>query len=132
MEFHIDASPRTKQYIAALLPSMLSQLKLDNSKKLLQILMDSELDGLGATVPLVELDTILVVLKPNRNKLAFGITLAHELTHVAQLAKGTLKSTPKGHKWKGKFYGRNVAYLQQPWEIQAFSQQELIFRRAID
>jgi hypothetical protein len=25
-----------------------------------------------------------------------------------------------------------VAYLQQPWEVQAFSRQELIFRRAID
>jgi hypothetical protein len=51
---------------------------------------------------------------------------------VAQFAKGTLQVTPKGKRWKGKFYGNDVAYLQQPWEIDAFSKQELIFRRAIE
>jgi hypothetical protein len=51
---------------------------------------------------------------------------------VAQFAKGTLQVTPKGKRWKGKFHGLNVAYLQQPWEIDAFAKQELIFRRAIE
>jgi hypothetical protein len=61
-----------------------------------------------------------------------GATLAHELTHVAQFAKGTLQLTPKGKRWKGKFYGRRVPYLDQPWEIQAFSKQEIVMRRAIE
>jgi hypothetical protein len=132
MEFYIEAGSSTKTYIEALLPSMLAQLKLTKSKKLLHIKVDKELEDNGSTIPLLGIDTILVVLKPNRNRLDFGVTLAHELTHVAQFAKGTLKPVLKGLKWRGKFYGRSVAYLQQPWEIDAFSKQELIFRKAID
>jgi hypothetical protein len=132
MEFYIEAGASTKRYIETLLPSMLSQLKLTNSKKLLHIKVDKELEDKGTTIPLSGIDTILVVLKPTRNKIDLGVTLAHELTHVAQFAKGILQPAPKGLKWRGKFYGRSVAYLQQPWEVQAFSQQELIFRRAID
>jgi hypothetical protein len=132
MEFYIEASRQTKRYIESLLPSMLTQLKLDRSKKLLHIKVDSDLEESGTTIPLLGIDTILVVIKPSRDKIDLGITLAHELTHVRQFAKGILKVTAKGKKWKGKFYSRSVAYLQQPWEIDAFSKQELIFRRAID
>ena len=132
MDYYIEAGARDKKFIETLLPSMVTQLKLAKSKKLLFIKMDKETYHSGQTIPLSGIDTILVVLKPNRNKLELGVTLAHEMAHVAQFAKGTLKVTPKGKKWKGKFYGRSVAYLQQPWEIDAFSKQELIFRRAID
>jgi hypothetical protein len=132
MEYLIDASPRTKRLIECLLPSMLAQLKLTNSRKYLHIKVDRELEEEGTTIPLNGLDTLLVVLKPNKDKMNFGVTLAHELTHVAQLAKGILKVTPKGKKWKGKFYGRSTPYLSQPWEIQAFARQEIIMRRALE
>jgi len=132
MEFYVEANRQTKRYIESLLPSMLSQLKLNRSKKFLHITVDSEIEESGTTIPLLGLDTILVVIKPTKDKVDLGITLAHELTHVRQFAKGILKVTAKGKKWKGKFYSRSVAYLQQPWEIDAFSKQELIFRRAID
>jgi hypothetical protein len=132
MEFHVDGSPKAKAYVEALLPSMLEQLKLTKSKKLLHIILDRDLEDLGSTIPLDGMDTYLVVLKPVRDLLALGATLAHELTHVAQFAKGTLKLTPRGKRWKGKFYGRNFPYLNQPWEIQAFAKQEIIIRRAIE
>jgi hypothetical protein len=98
----------------------------------LHIILDSEIEELGSTIPLKGIDTYLVVLKPSRDLQALGATLAHELTHVAQFAKGTLQMTPKGKRWKGKYYGRKVPYLDQPWEIQAFSKQEILFRRAIE
>ena len=132
MEFNIEGRGKSKEFIKSLLPSMLEQLKLTKSKKLLQIILDPTIEELGTTIPLNGLDTYLVVIKPTRNYMSLGVTLAHELTHVAQFAKGTLKLTPKGKRWKGKYYGRNVPYLSQPWEIQAFSQQELVFRRAIE
>ena len=132
MQYHIDATPFVTKYIDSLLPSMFKQLGLTRSRKFLQIKVDSELEDSGTCVPLEGIDTYLIVLKPNRDLHEFGIALAHELTHVAQFAKGILKLTPKGKKWCGKFYGNRVAYLQQPWEVQAFSRQELIFRRAID
>jgi len=132
MYYHIEASASDTKYIESLLPSMVSQLKLERSRQLLHIIVDKDEVHNGQTIPMKGINAILVVLKPNRNKVELGITLAHELTHVSQFAKGILQCTPKGKKWKGKFYGRNVAYLQQPWELDAFAKQEIIFRRAID
>jgi hypothetical protein len=132
MEFHVDGSPKNKKFVESLLPSMLAQLKLTKSKKLLHVIIDPTLEDLGTTVPLKGLDTYLVVLKPVKDMAVLGATLAHELTHVAQFAKGTLQMTPRGKRWKGKYYGRKVPYLDQPWEIQAFAKQEIIMRRAIE
>ena len=132
MEYHIEAGAKTRQYIEAVLPSMLTQLGLDRSRRLLVIKVDPDLAEMGTTIPLMGINTMLVVLKPNRNWVTLGVTLAHELTHVAQFAKGYLKPTAKGTMWKGKLYKRNHPYLDQPWEIQAFARQEIIFRRAIE
>ena len=132
MQYHIEAGAKTRQYIEAVLPSMLTQLGLNRSRKLLVVKVDQDLEEMGTTIPLTGIDTFLVVLKPTRNWVNLGVTLAHELTHVAQFAKGILKPTAKGRLWKGKLYKVNHPYLDQPWEIQAFAQQEIIFRRAIE
>jgi hypothetical protein len=132
MEYHIEAGLKTGRYIEAVLPSMLTQLGLNRSRKLLMIKVDPELAEMGTTIPLTGIDTFLVVLKPTRNWMNLGVTLAHELTHVAQFAKGLLKPTAKGRTWKGKFYKADHPYLDQPWEIQAFAKQEIVFRRAIE
>jgi len=94
--------------------------------------VDRDLEEQGTTIPLTGIDTFLVVIKPTRNLVNLGVTLAHELTHVAQFAQGTLQIAKKGKLWKGKLYKNNHPYLEQPWEIQAFERQELIFRRAIE
>ena len=132
MEYHIEAGPKTRRYIEAILPSMMTQLGLDRSRRLLMIKVDRDLEDQGSTIPMLGIDTFLVVLKPTKNILNLGITLAHELTHVAQFANGTLQVTPKGKKWKGKFYPTNHPYLDQPWEVQAFARQEIVFRKAIE
>ena len=132
MEFYVEGTPKTKKYIEALLPSMLEQLKLTKNKKLLHVIIDPDLEDLGTTVPLKGIDTYLVVLKPVKDLQVLGATLAHELTHVAQFANGTLQVTPKGKKWKGKFYPTSHPYLDQPWEVQAFARQEIVFRKAIE
>jgi hypothetical protein len=132
MEYHIEAGAKTRRYIESMLPSMMTQLGLNRSRRLLMIKVDPDLTELGTTVPMMGIDTFLVVLKPTRNLVNLGITLAHELTHVAQFANGSLQVTPKGKKWKGKFYPTAHPYLDQPWEVQAFARQEIVFRRAIE
>ena len=132
MQYHIDAKGKTKQYIEGLLPSMLSQLALTRSRQFLHIIVDRDIEHTGQTVPLPGIDTVLVVLKPTRNWVDLGVTLAHELTHVAQFAQGTLQIAQKGKLWKGRLYKNNHPYLDQPWEIQAFAKQEIVFRRAIE
>jgi len=132
MEFYVEGRTRACKYVESLIPSMLDQLKLTKNQKLLHIILDPDIEELGSTIPLAGIDTYLVVLKPVKDLQALGATLAHELTHVAQFAKGTLQVTPRGKRWKGKFYGLRTPYLDQPWEIQAFAKQEIVFRRAIE
>ena len=132
MNFYVEAGAKTKQYIESLLPSMITQLKLDGSRQHLQVIVDRDNEHSGQTIPLKGVDTILVVIKPTRNLVELGITLAHEMTHVAQFAQGTLQIAQKGKLWKGRLYKNNHPYLDQPWEIQAFAKQEIVFRRAIE
>jgi hypothetical protein len=132
MEYVVEArSQKTKKFFEAILPSMIRQLKLENSRKLLMVKVD-HIDTQGVTIPIDDIDTYLVVVNPNKSIANMGITLAHEMVHVKQMAKGILKSVPKGQTWSGKLYSKKTKYLDQPWEQDAFAKQELIFRRAID
>jgi len=134
MEFKVEASKRNKKFIEALMPSMLRQLNLENSKRVLLIRVADECgDNQGATVDLGKTLGIVVIIKPRRNLKDVGLTLAHEMVHVKQLAKGQLKTRKTGsYVWAGKRYGKKTEYLSMPWEIEAFSKQELILRRAFE
>jgi hypothetical protein len=133
MEFYVETrSAKTRKFIEAILPSMLEQTKLTKNKRLLHIKFDRDFEDLGTMVPMLGIDTFLIVIKPTRNLHELGVTLAHELIHVAQVAKGKLRFVPRGCVWQGKFYNRQVPYLSKPWEIQAFREQELLFRRAVE
>jgi hypothetical protein len=133
MEFYVETrSTKTRKFIEAILPSMLEQTKLTNNKRLLHIKFDRDFEDLGTMVPMLGIDTFLIVIKPTRNFHELGVTLAHELIHVAQVAKGKLRFVPRGCIWQGKFYNRKVPYLSKPWEVQAFREQELLFRRAVE
>ena len=130
MEFVVEArSQKTRKFFEAILPSMIKQLKLTNSRKFLIVKTD-KIDSQGVTIPMDEIDTYLVVVNPAKIE-AMGITLAHEMVHVRQMAKGILKSGPKGTIWNGKHFSKRTKYLDQPWEMDAFAKQELVFRRAI-
>jgi hypothetical protein len=51
---------------------------------------------------------------------------------VRQMALGLLKTENGANYWRGKRYTPRTKYLDMPWEVDAFSKQELIFRRAIE
>ena len=135
MEFKIEATKRTRKFIEAILPSMISQLKLENSKKVVVIRVANECGegNDGITVNIGFDIGYVVVLRPRRNLKDLGLTLAHEMVHVKQMAKGTLKTRNTGsYIWAGKRYSKKTEYLSMPWEIEAFSKQELILRRAFE
>jgi hypothetical protein len=50
-------------------------------------------------------------------------TIAHEMVHVKQIARGTLNTVIKRGRmyqtWKGK-RADNIAYHRRPWELEAF------------
>lgn len=84
------------------------------------------------TVPVDILDSYVVVISPKLKLKELGLTLAHEMVHVRQMAKGFLKSKNGYNYWCGKRYSKKTKYLDMPWEQDAFARQEIIFRKAIE
>ena len=134
MEFAVKSrSKKSKMVIEALLPSIIKQLKLTKSKKFLLVEVSKDVgeDNDGCTVPLPAIDSIVVTIKPAPLHL-MGITLAHEMVHVKQLARGILKAENGVKYWRGKRYTKRIKYMNCPWELEAFAKQEILFRRAIE
>jgi hypothetical protein len=133
MEIKVSGSKRNKKFVEAILPSMITQLGLNSSRKAVVIqIEDDGTSNMGSTIPVDALDSYIVVVKPHRKLKDIGFTLAHEMVHVRQMAKGILKSVKNGHTWAGKRYSNKTKYLDMPWEQDAFARQEIIFRRAIE
>jgi hypothetical protein len=134
MEYLVEArSEKTRKFIECLMPSIIKQLGLTQSRKAVVIrVARGECDGMGMTVPVDILDSYVIVISPMKLK-EIGLTLSHEMVHVAQMAKGKLKTAKNGSAvWCGKQYSKRTKYLNMPWEVDAFSKQEIIFRRAIE
>lgn len=135
MEIKVEGSRRNKKYVEALLPSMIRQLGLERCRKalLIRVFDECEGDSQGLTLDLTRhTGAYLVIVKPHRSLYHIGLTLAHEMVHVKQMAKGTFKQYGSKNYWAGKLISKKTHYLDQPWEIEAFSRQELILRRAFE
>ena len=134
MEYQVKSrSKRAKKLVEHLMPNLIGQLGLQNSKKFVLIEIGRNItDGNhGCTIPLNGLDSYIISIDMLRLQ-DIGVTLAHEMVHVKQLAKGLLKAE-KGQKyWRGQKFSKRVHYLDTPWEIEAFSKQDLLFRRALE
>jgi hypothetical protein len=131
MQYVVEArNANHKKWIEALLPSMIRQLGLGRSRKTLLVSVEKN-DNMGATVPLDPIDAYVVTISPGKLK-DVGLTLAHEMVHVRQMALGILKVVDGKNYWMGKRYTNKIKYLDQPWEQDAFAKQELVFRRAIE
>lgn len=131
MEFLVEGSPKKVEFVKAILPSIIRQLGLTKSRKSLLVRIARECDGMGMTVPLAGLDSYVIVIKPMKLK-DIGITLAHEMVHVRQMARGILQTVNGVNYWCGKRYTKRTKYLDMPWEQDAFARQEIIFRKAIE
>lgn len=58
-------------------------------------------------------------------------TVAHEMVHVKQYARGELYQGSRiaKHRWQGKWVSNNVDYWDQPWEIEAHGRECGLFVR---
>ena len=134
MEFQVKSrSKKSKNLIEFILPSIIKQLKLTKNKKflLVEVGHDTGIGNDGCTVALPKLDAFVITLKPARPH-EIGITLAHEMVHARQLARGILKTVNGVKYWRGKRYSNRTKYMNCPWELDAFAKQEILFRRAIE
>lgn len=134
MEYIIQSrSKKTKEFVEQLMPGLIKQLKLERSRKfvLIEIARGISPGAYGATTNLPGLDSFVIALQPQKWT-ELGATLAHEMVHVKQFAKGHFQIRNGKHYWKSKLITKRVKYLDQPWEIEAFARQEILFRRAIE
>jgi hypothetical protein len=132
MEFVVKTrSKKTAHFINSIMPNMIKQLGLANSRKFLLIEICKLKHDKGLTTPLPGLDTYVIALSPAKWQ-DLGVTLAHEMVHVRQLAKGMLRVEGGNKWWMGKKYSKRTKYLDMPWELDAFSRQEILFRRALE
>lgn len=76
----------------------------------------------------------LISVRKDLPKRKLLITLAHEMVHVKQYAKGELKYLYKGglDKWQGKIIARKTHYFDKPWEIEAFGRELGLYERYIE
>ena len=140
MEHAFEGPAKAREFLNSLMPSMISQLGLTRSRRAVLVKITSDVpDGFdGATIHIEAADCYLVLIKQPRQLTKFALlnmatTLAHEMVHVRQLAKGQLKYLTKQNRlWMGRRYTKKTRYLDQPWEQDAFARQEMIVRRAIE
>ena len=141
MEHLVEATNlNVSKFLYSLMPSMIEQLGLTRSRRAVLIKVTDEIEAgmQGATLNIEIADCYLVLIKqPKRitkaSLLEMGTTLAHEMVHVRQLAKGQMKFLPNQARiWMGKRYNKRTHYLDQPWELDAFARQEIVFRKAIE
>jgi len=92
MEFVVEAaSHMRRKFLTAIMPSLITQLGLTNSKKIVVVKVDDDgTTNQGSTYNFDPIDSYLIVIKPASIK-SIGLTLAHEMVHVRQMAKGILK-----------------------------------------
>lgn len=133
MEFKVESKSKVRrEFLSAIMPSMIKQLKLERIDKAVLVRVSNDCEGMGMTVPLDFIGSYMIIVKP-APLVSMGITLAHEMVHVKQMAKGYLKGDGKGnHFWCGKKYSKKTKYLDMPWELDAFARQEIILRKAIE
>jgi hypothetical protein len=134
MEFAVECrNARTKKFIEAVMPNMIALLGLKTSTHCVLVRVADELgNDEGLTVPIPGINSYIVVIKPSKSLKDIGVTLAHEMVHVKQLARGYLQIKNGGRYWCGKRYRKNHKYMALPWELDAFSKQEIIFRLAVE
>ena len=140
MEHAFEGPAKAREFLNSLMPSMIGQLGLSRSRRAVLVKITPDVpEGMeGATMYIDVADCYLVLIKQPRrlskiSLLNMATTLAHEMVHVRQLAKGQLKYLPREAKlWMGRRYTKKTRYLDQPWEQDAFARQEMIVRRAIE
>lgn len=134
MQYQIKTrSAKIKQFVDRLMPSIVQQLNLTHSNRfvLIDVGHSAGKGNDGLCVPLPDLDSFVIALRKTRLQ-DIGVSLSHEMVHVKQMTRGTLRTHNGRHYWRGRLISKKIKYLDTPWEQEAFAKQELIFRKALE
>lgn len=135
MQFEIISKSKKKKFFEKLVESVLKQLKLENYSHNIVVSTAKDIETSGMAIDMCQFEKekiFFIGLKSNQTLNNFCITLCHELVHINQMVKGKLISVENGHFWAGKYYNNTTPYLDRPWELQALSLQEILYRRFLE
>jgi Zn-dependent peptidase ImmA (M78 family) len=119
----------TKEVIEKSAKLFAKELNLDNSKYTLLIMTERGMaknDGMRGVVQKIGPKVISMIIDTGLDLERLIITLAHEMVHVKQYARGQVKPSKsrKTQYWMGKHVRKS--YYEQPWEIEAFSKERVL------
>lgn len=131
MEIEILSYSKYKELFRKLAVYYIKELNLTKSKYKLVIITDQSLKKQGSRGLCCQTGEkeITVALYSHLNFSGILYTLAHEMVHVKQIARGQYKGVSmkygKGvrHYWMGKQVPTKTKYLSRPWEIEAISRE---------
>ena len=122
-----------KALIEGCINLFIRELKLQKSKATLFVFsrknFENETGAAGMVYPYAEgLITMDLDSRMGMDKLIH--TIAHEMVHVKQIAKGQLSYDGKKIFWKGKrVYPKRMSYYDHPWEIDAWRNEIVLASR---
>jgi hypothetical protein len=127
------SQPR-REFIQAALNFYAQELGLERSRYRLQVFSRQGLVAQGSRGELCKLGPRSLVMFVD-NRLGMNdllVTLAHEMIHAKQYARGQLRSTysRRGnavHYWNGRRV--RAEYYDRPWEQEAFARERLLANR---
>jgi hypothetical protein len=130
---------KKREFILACAQFMVQRLGIQNSHKTLTFVTKKEADfdvsGCYGAATMAEND-IYVYINPYLGVEKLLATLAHEMIHVAQFARGHLyKYVDENEQtvttWCGKRYDE-TEYLELPWEIKAYEKQDQLVNSIVE
>lgn len=122
---------KQRDMVINVINTYITELKLRSSRYSLQVFAVADLvkiKGINAGTMLAPDKEILLGFDPTLKPEVLCRTLAHEMVHAKQFAKGQLRGkfgrTKMTYTWMGKKCRKT--YYNQPWEIEAFSKESLL------
>ena len=120
----------TSEFIGTLIKFFEKDLKLKSSQYTLSVFTKrgmTDEDGCRGSVTQIGPKNLVMFLDSKLDLERLVLTVAHEMVHVKQHARGQLKNI-KGRKQIRYWMGKKVreSYYNQPWELEAFSKERIL------
>lgn len=118
----------TKECIGMIIKYLEQELKLKNSSWTVDVRTKRGMrfEGTRGCVTYVAPKYLVMVLDSGLDYERLVLTIAHEMIHVKQYARGQIKHKlgRKTYYWMGKPIRKQ--YFEQPWELEAFSKERIL------
>jgi predicted SprT family Zn-dependent metalloprotease len=129
MEILVSSRSKGKQaFVSSMVRLYEQELRLQQSKYKLEIHFRKGLkqEGMRGCVTKIGPKYLVMLLDSSLKDDILIETVAHEMVHVKQYAKGQIQSITgrKTNKWLGKHV--KAKYYDRPWEIEAMSREKLL------